>query len=160
MPENWKSESWGSLISGESCPVCEQIHWNKKEDEHLIYICDLSFSRLHLAKNQFVKGYCVVICRRHVIEPYELSKEERASYFDDVAFAAKVLQSVFRADKMNYNILGNLIPHLHTHVLPRYFTDSAPNRPIDPGAAKVFLTPGQYEDRLRLILDHIQLMRK
>lgn len=161
MSENWKSKSWDSLISGESCPVCDLIRLDQQEDEHLIRICDLTLSRLYLAKNQFVKGYCVLICHRHVIEPYELTVQERTSYFDDVALTANVLQKVFTADKMNYNILGNVVPHLHTHILPRYFTDSAPNRPIDPHLKghDVFLTASGYEDRIKLILDGIQMTR-
>ena len=161
MSGSWKSKNWDSLISGENCPVCDLIRLDKQEDKHLIRICDLTLSRLYLAKNQYVQGYCVLICHRHVIEPYELSGQERRSYFDDVALTASVLQKVFTADKMNYNILGNLVPHLHTHILPRYFTDSAPNRPIDPHLAgyDVFLTASGYEDRIRLILDQVQTER-
>ena len=162
MSENWKLTNWDSLISGEGCPVCDLIRLDKQEDEHLIPICDLTLSRLYLAKNQFVQGYCVLICHRHVIEPYELSDQERTSYFDDVALTASVLQRVFAADKMNYNILGNIVPHLHTHILPRYFTDCAPNRPIDPHlkGREVFLTASGYEDRIRLILDYIRMKRR
>ena len=161
MLENWKSKDWDSFISGESCGVCDLIRLDKQEDEHLIRICDLSLSRLYLAKNQFVQGYCVLICHLHVIEPYELSQQQRTSYFDDLALAGSVLQRVFKADKMNYNILGNVIPHLHTHILPRYFTDSAPNRPIDPvlKGHEVFLTATEYADRIRPIADHIQRTR-
>ena len=103
----------------------------------------------------------MLICNRHVVEPYELSGQERTSYFDDVALTASVLQRVFMADKMNYNILGNVVPHLHTHILPRYFIDSAPNGPIDPQLKghEVFLTAHGYEERIRLILDHIQMER-
>ena len=160
MSENWKSKNWDSLISGESCTVCELIRADKQEDEHLIRICDLTFGLLYLAKNQFVQGYCVLICHRHVIEPYELSREERAAYFDDLASASDVLQRIFNADKMNYNILGNVIPHLHTHILPRYFTDSAPNRPIDPASGELFLTINEYEQRIQLIFDGIQTAKK
>jgi diadenosine tetraphosphate (Ap4A) HIT family hydrolase len=161
MTGNWKSKDWGSLISGDLCPVCDLLRSEAHEDEHLIHICDLSFSQLYLAKNQFVKGYCVLICLRHVIEPYELSRQERATYFDDVALAASVLQKVFTADKMNYNILGNVFPHLHTHILPRYFTDSAPNRPIDPAlkGREIFLTASEYKERINLITDHVQKMK-
>ena len=58
---------------------------------------------------------------------------------------------------MNYNILGNVIPHLHTHILPRYFTDNAPNRPIDPGLKghEVYLSAEGYEERIKLIRSHI-----
>lgn len=161
MSENWKSKNWDSLITGETCPVCDLLHLDKQEDEHLIKICDLTFSRLFLAKNQFVRGYCVLICRRHVIEPYELSNQERVSYFDDLALVASVLQRLFIADKMNYNILGNVVPHLHTHILPRYFTDDALNRPIDPvlKGHEVYLTASEYEGRLRLIADQVQTTR-
>jgi diadenosine tetraphosphate (Ap4A) HIT family hydrolase len=71
-----------------------------------------------------------------------------------------VLQKVFNADKVNYNILGNVIPHLHTHILPRYFTDSAPNRPIDPGMNEVFLTANEYYKRIKLIVDQIQMTQR
>ena len=147
------------MISGEICPVCDLVHSDAHEDEHLIQICDLTLSRLYLAKNQFVKGYCVLICRRHVIELYELSRPERAAYFDEVALVAKVLQKIFAADKMNYNILGNVSPHLHTHILPRYFTDSAPNRPIDPALKghELFLTASEYRNRIDLIADQIKI---
>ena len=146
------------MISGELCPVCDLIDSNAKEDEHLIQICDLTLSRLYLAKNQFVKGYCVLICHKHVIEPYELSRSERAMFFDDLAQVANVVQKIFAADKMNYNILGNLSPHLHTHILPRYFTDSAPHRPIDPALKghEIFLNPAEYKERTSQIADQIQ----
>lgn len=153
MAENWKSKNWDDLISGESCPVCDLIKLSKPEDDHLIAIADLTFSRLFLGKNQFVKGYCVLICHRHVIEPYELTTAERTNYFNDLATVGSALQKAFNADKMNYNILGNVVPHLHTHILPRYFTDSAPNRPIDPALKghEVFLSAEEYVQRIELI---------
>lgn len=157
MAECWKSENWDDLIRGDNCPVCDLINLDKAEDAHGIAIADLSFSRLFLAKNQYVQGYCVLMCHRHVIEPYELTADERAKYFDDLALVGQVLEKAFKADKLNYNILGNVIPHLHTHILPRYFTDDAPNRPIDPGLKghEVYLSKEGYEERIKLIRSHI-----
>ena len=158
MAENWKAENWSALIRGENCPVCELIRLDQAEDEHGITIADLSFSRLLLAKNQYVQGYCVLMCHRHVIEPYELTADERAKYFNDLALVGRGLQKAFKADKLNYNILGNIIPHLHTHLLPRYFTDEAPHRPIDPGLKghEVFLSTADYEERIKLIRAHLR----
>ncbi len=31
--------------------------------------------------------------------------------------------------KMNYEVLGNSLPHLHTHVIPRYGDDGSPGHP-------------------------------
>jgi diadenosine tetraphosphate (Ap4A) HIT family hydrolase len=154
---SWKSTNWDALISGGRCPVCELITTANPEDDHGIAIADLPFSRLFLAKNQYVPGYCVLMCRKHVIEPHELTADERAMYFDDLALVGKGLQAAFKADKMNYNILGNVIPHLHVHILPRYFTDSAPNRPIDPGVKghEVYLSVSEYAERIKLIREYI-----
>jgi diadenosine tetraphosphate (Ap4A) HIT family hydrolase len=157
MPQKWKSQNWDALISGESCPVCDLIQSAKSADEYVIAIGDLRFSRLFLSKNQFVRGYCVMMCRKHAIEPYELTADERSMFFDDVAHVGKGLQQAFKADKMNYNILGNVIPHLHVHILPRYFTDSAPNRPIDPGTNEVYLSAAEYAERITLIQEHLRV---
>jgi diadenosine tetraphosphate (Ap4A) HIT family hydrolase len=157
MAESWEPKNWGALVSGEECPVCDLIDTANQEDEHLIAVADISFSRLFLAKNQYVPGYCVLICRKHVIEPYQLAADERMVFFDDLALVGRVLQEGFKADKMNYNILGNVIPHLHVHIVPRYFTDSAPNRPIDPALKghEVFLSAAEYAERIKLIQKHI-----
>ncbi len=157
MAENWKSQNWDALISDESCPVCDLIRTGKREDEQGIAVVDLRLSRLFLAKNQYVPGYSVLICHKHVIEPYELTAHERMLFFDDLALAGKGLQEAFKADKMNYNILGNVIPHLHAHIVPRYFTDSAPNRPIDPAlnGQEVYLSAAEYAERIKLIQEHI-----
>ena len=158
MSRNWKSEQWDALIKGQNCPVCDLLSSDKAEDDHGIAIADLSFSRLFLAKNQYVQGYCVLMCHHHVIEPYELTTNERTKYFNDLALVGQVLEKAFNADKMNYNILGNLVPHLHTHILPRYFTDDAPNRPIDPGVKgrEVYLSLEGYQERIKLIRSHIE----
>lgn len=122
MPDSWKPENWDALMRGEGCPVCDLIHTGKPENEHGIAVADLHFSRLFLAKNQYVPGYCMMMCRKHVIEPYELTADERMLFFDDLAAVDKALQAAFNADKMNYNILGNVVPHLHVHIIPRYFS--------------------------------------
>jgi diadenosine tetraphosphate (Ap4A) HIT family hydrolase len=157
MAQNWKPENWDTLMSSERCPLCDLIQTATPEDEHGIAVADLRFSRLSLAKNQYVPGYCVLMCHRHVIEPYELTIDERMLFFDDLAVAGKALQVAFQADKMNYNILGNGVPHLHVHIIPRYFTDSAPHRPIDPTpqGQEIYLATAGYAERIALIQAHI-----
>jgi diadenosine tetraphosphate (Ap4A) HIT family hydrolase len=157
MAANWKPNNWEVLVRGDQCPVCDLIQIPDHKDAHLLPIADLSFSRLCLAKNQFVPGYCVLLCRTHVIEPYDLIADARIQFFDDLAMAGKVLQVAFNADKMNYNILGNVVPHLHVHLIPRYFTDNAPHRPIDPTPTghEVFLSDAAYAERMLLIQQHL-----
>jgi diadenosine tetraphosphate (Ap4A) HIT family hydrolase len=75
----------------------------------------------------------VLICRRHVREPFELSLQEQSQYWQDLMEAGRAIQGVFGPIKVNFQILGNLVPHLHTHIVPRFYGDPAPGRPLDPG---------------------------
>jgi diadenosine tetraphosphate (Ap4A) HIT family hydrolase len=65
--------------------------------------------------------------------------------------AGQAIAEVFEPTKMNYQILGNLGPHLHCHIQPRYFGDSEPGWPIDPYKEEVLLAPKEYEKRVRAI---------
>ena len=63
-------------------------------------------------------------------EPTELSPEEAAAYGLEVLWVARGLEQYLNPIKMNYNVLGNSVPHLHTHVIPRYAKDPRPGRPF------------------------------
>ena len=43
----------------------------------------------------------------------------------------RAVRAQFDPVKMNYLTLGNTVPHLHTHVVPRYRDDPAPGGPIE-----------------------------
>jgi diadenosine tetraphosphate (Ap4A) HIT family hydrolase len=45
---------------------------------------------------------------------------------EEVNLVAKVVAQVFEAKKMNYELLGNQLPHIHWHVIPRLANDPAP----------------------------------
>lgn len=144
-------ERWDALVRGEGCPLCAAVAATAPADEYGYTVADLDLGRLRLATNQFVRGYCVLICARHVREPYDLTAAERAVFFEDLMRAARALEAVFAPVKMNFEILGNAVPHLHCHLKPRYYGDPAPGAPIDPDAARVLLTPGQSAERVGAI---------
>lgn len=45
---------------------------------------------------------------------------------------ATALDKAFHPDKMNYVLLGNMLPHMRWHLIPRYETDSFWGGPIGP----------------------------
>jgi diadenosine tetraphosphate (Ap4A) HIT family hydrolase len=65
-----------------------------------------------------------------VVEPTELSDAEAAAYGREVLLVGRALQAAFAPVKMNYNVLGNSVPHLHTHIIPRYADDPRPGWPF------------------------------
>jgi diadenosine tetraphosphate (Ap4A) HIT family hydrolase len=123
-------ERWDALVRGEDCPLCGAVVATEEADAFGATIADLGLSRLRLAANQFSPGYCVLICARHVREPYDLADGERAIFFEDMMRAARALERVYRPAKMNFELLGNAVPHLHCHIVPRYYGDAAPNMPL------------------------------
>ena len=84
----------------------------------------------YLQKADIQRGYSVVIWRgRHVAEPTELSADEAGQYWREVLEAGRRLERL-EPVKLNYDILGNSLPHLHTHVVPRYADDPKPGWPF------------------------------
>lgn len=49
---------------------------------------------------------------------------------DEVASTAAVLAGLFKADKINYELLGNMAPHIHWHLVPRFSSEPLWPRPI------------------------------
>jgi diadenosine tetraphosphate (Ap4A) HIT family hydrolase len=69
-------------------------------------------------------GYACVVSKLHVVEPYELPPEERAAFWEETMTVARALASLYEPVKMNYEIHGNVVPHLHLHLYPRYDGDA------------------------------------
>jgi diadenosine tetraphosphate (Ap4A) HIT family hydrolase len=91
-----------------------------------------TYSDAYLQRADMQRGYTIVIWRgRHVVEPTDLEPDEAAGYWREVLRVARALHRYYQPLKMNYETLGNMIPHLHTHLVPRYAEgDPAPGRPF------------------------------
>ena len=144
-------EKWDALVRGENCPLCSEISVDEKAKTSNGIIAELSMSYLRLSIDQSIAGYCVLISKKHVREIYQLSNEDQQLYFSDIIRVSMVLERLFTPAKMNYEILGNLVPHLHCHIKPRYYGDAAPGAPIYPGDNPLYLTDEEYNERARVI---------
>lgn len=88
-------------------------------------------SDAYLQRADIQRGYTIVIWRgRHVAEPTELTRAEAARYWREVLQVGRALESYLRPVKLNYDLLGNSLPHLHAHVVPRYADDPRPGWPF------------------------------
>jgi diadenosine tetraphosphate (Ap4A) HIT family hydrolase len=79
---------------------------------------------------QFFHGYCILISRRHATELYLLADAERRAYLDEMGLLAQAIAQAFAPHKLNYELLGNQVPHLHWHLFPRYKHDPGALRPV------------------------------
>jgi diadenosine tetraphosphate (Ap4A) HIT family hydrolase len=79
------------------------------------------------------RGRTHVVAKQHVVEPFELDASELTAFWTEAMLVASILPDLFRPTKMNYEIHGNTIPHLHMHLYPRFHGDPMKEaRPIDP----------------------------
>jgi diadenosine tetraphosphate (Ap4A) HIT family hydrolase len=121
--------NWAELIRGVGCEMCETDR--PDSDEYGVRIRATRNTDAILQRANVQPGYTLVIWRgRHVSEPTELTDEEASEYWLDVLTVARALIQHFQPLKMNYETLGNSLPHLHTHLVPRYVEDPAPGRPF------------------------------
>jgi len=68
-------------------------------------------------------GFCRVILNRHAREMTDLDPAERAEMMRVVFEVEAVVRECMGADKMNLASLGNMTPHVHWHVVPRFADD-------------------------------------
>lgn len=68
-------------------------------------------------------GFLRVILSAHVKEVTDLGLADRAVLMQVVFAAETALREVLRPDKVNLASLGNVTPHLHWHVIPRFHDD-------------------------------------
>jgi diadenosine tetraphosphate (Ap4A) HIT family hydrolase len=127
-------ESFYALRRGEGCPMCAEQRADERGAEDTGYgvrFLEGAVADAYLQRAEIQRGYTIVIWRgRHVAEPTELTEDDSARYWLDVLRAARALEAVFEPVKLNYNTLGNSLPHLHTHVVPRYADDPRPGWPF------------------------------
>ena len=79
--------------------------------------------RVILVDDENYPGFCRVIWNEHVKEMTDLSRADRIQLMDAVWRVEDAVRQVMRPDKINLASLGNMVPHLHWHVIPRYRED-------------------------------------
>jgi diadenosine tetraphosphate (Ap4A) HIT family hydrolase len=90
------------------------------------------FIDAYAGKQAVQPGYAYAVWRsRHVTDITELTDIERAELWREVAIVADAMRAHYRPRKMNYEVLGNVVPYLHVHITARFADgDVAPGAPL------------------------------
>jgi len=125
---------------------------SKWDDERELRIVELPHCRVMLNRDQFFPGYTFVFTRDHVTELFHLDRDVRSHVMEEVTAVASALHDLFTPAKMNYELLGNMVPHIHWHLVPRFREDPLWPRPIwSEPHDEVILSREGYAERIRLI---------
>jgi diadenosine tetraphosphate (Ap4A) HIT family hydrolase len=103
------------------CELCEQ------QGDVLVRHKDW---RIVMVDDAHYPGFCRVIWNHHVKEMTDLSSTQRAELMDVVWRLEAIIRDVMQPHKINLASLGNVVPHLHWHLIPRYTDDMHFPNPI------------------------------
>jgi diadenosine tetraphosphate (Ap4A) HIT family hydrolase len=141
---------WQALRDGAGCPMDVP---RPDVNEHWDFVATLSMSSLYLAANQTYRGHCQLIFdNRHACRADQLTREEWRAFSDDLFRSQQAILAVTQPDHLNVELLGNVVPHLHWHIIPRYFSDPRWGMPIwTTPLAAMLDTRLDADDRARLL---------
>ncbi|WP_250525366.1 HIT family protein [Caballeronia sp. GAWG2-1] len=86
--------------------------------------------RVVLADEADWPGLCRVIWGAHVAEMSDLQDADRARLMTAVNCVERAMRCILVPEKVNLASLGNQVPHVHWHVIPRFSNDSRFPLPI------------------------------
>src|SRR5437773_11362518 len=117
------------VMASAECPFCLKLaHLDSLSREELVW--QFPHSIALLGPWQYYLGYCILVARRHASELNQLLESERIAYFNEMCLLAKAIEVAFQPRKLNYELLGNQVPHLHWHLFPRPANDPEPLAPV------------------------------
>lgn len=112
-----------------ACQLCGSIERiEAAEDELAIARLTTGYVKLH--RTQHFRGYTLFIAKQCVREVFDMPRDARRAHLYEMSELAHALQRAFEPAKLNYEALGNEVPHLHWHLFPRYETDPHPRGPV------------------------------
>lgn len=128
MTRTWDAD-WEARRAGKGCPMCAEGRPDESHGNARIFAGRVSDA--YLVRGDIGQpGYTIVIWRGgHIADLTELADADAATYLREVLQVARALDQHYHPAKLNFDILGNTVPHLHTHVVPRYVTDDSPGEP-------------------------------
>lgn len=98
------------------CPLCQIA------DEDILFSNELY--RIVAVNDPAWPGFCRVILNRHAAEMTDLAVDERAALMKAVCVVESALRTLMNPTKINLASLGNVVPHVHWHIIPRWADDT------------------------------------
>lgn len=98
------------------CPLCQP-------DGAAIALWSDDFCRAIWVDDAHYPGFCRVILNAHIKEMTDLPPADRQRLMNVVFAVEAAVREIARPDKINLASLGNVVPHVHWHVIPRWEDD-------------------------------------
>src|SRR5690554_2822841 len=108
-------------MANSDCGICKKLaHW---KDSSAFVIRQTATLVVAVGDHQFYPGYCAIYLREHVREMHLLSARVQQEVFAELMAVSRAIDSAYQPWKLNLVSLGNVAPHVHWHLMPRYESD-------------------------------------
>lgn len=111
------------------CPLCRKLNDASILPEGEV-VWEFPHGIAFLGEWQYYAGYCVLVSRVCAQELSRLQDDQRRAFLDEMCLLARAIEISHRPHKMNHELLGNQVPHLHWHLFPRSLNDPERLKPV------------------------------
>jgi diadenosine tetraphosphate (Ap4A) HIT family hydrolase len=139
------ADRWRALVDGSACPICLR-------GVPLDVIATLPGSWLTMPADGPMLGYVCLVSRVHATELHQLEDGAAQAFMRDAQRVGRSLCEATGAIKLNHEIHGNSLPHLHMHFFPRHPGDQFEGKPIDPRSASRNYSTAEFAEVRSLLL--------
>lgn len=111
------------------CPLCRFLRPGHLPARYVV-VHRFTHSIAMLHPKQYYPGHCELWLKTHAQELFQLSHNIRNEFLDEMTTLAQAVHDELTPRKINYELLGNVAPHLHWHITPRQHDDPHPRSTI------------------------------
>jgi diadenosine tetraphosphate (Ap4A) HIT family hydrolase len=108
---------------------------NERLENDTVFVGRMRLCAVLLMKDSNYPWLILVPERKDIREMHELTKEDRLTLVEEIACVSRIMEEIYRPDKINIGALGNLVPQLHIHIIARFRKDRAWPGPVWGNAA-------------------------
>ncbi len=98
-----------------------KIH--KKFEKTTHYIADLKLCQVRLQDNAKFPWIMLIPKRNKVSQILDLNRKDQIRLMDEIQYCSKIMKKNFPCDNLNVEKVGNIVPQLHIHIVPRHKKD-------------------------------------
>jgi diadenosine tetraphosphate (Ap4A) HIT family hydrolase len=120
-------------IGSQACELCENAGG--------VVLWQSDLCRVIRVDDPYYPGFCRVIWRDHVREMTDLEADQQILLMSIVFAVESVVRRLYRPDKINLASFGNMVPHVHWHVIPRWHDDRHFPEPVWGSVQREGLAP-------------------
>ena len=101
----------------------EKVNKNFLKDSH--YITELKLCSVRLIDNCRFPWIILIPRRKKITEIFHLNKKDQKVLIEEIVYSSKIMKKTFKSFSLNVEKIGNIVPHLHIHIISRSKKDSS-----------------------------------